>query len=74
MSVFLDTVNIVSVAIILSVIIEIGKSTLLDAKTIAIAIMSFVMTFYFKHCFHNFRRCCVRLHPAFCLGAPKYRV
>jgi chromate transporter len=48
MSVFLDTVNIVSVAIILSVIIEIGQSTLLDWRTILIALVSFAASFSFK--------------------------
>jgi chromate transporter len=48
MSVFLDTVNAVSVALILSVILEIGRSTLLDWRTILIAVVSFAVTFYFK--------------------------
>jgi chromate transporter len=48
MSAFLDTVNIVSIVIILSVIIEIGRLTLLDWKTIAIAVVSFTVTFSFK--------------------------
>jgi chromate transporter len=48
MSAFLDTVNIVSIAIILSVIVEIGRLTLLDWRTITIAIVSFIVTFYFK--------------------------
>jgi chromate transporter len=48
MSAFLDTVNIVSVAIILSVIVEIGRLTFLDWRTILIAVVSFVITFYFK--------------------------
>ncbi|MBD0331147.1 MAG: chromate efflux transporter [Chitinophagaceae bacterium] len=48
MSAFFDTVNIVSIAIILSVIIEIGRLTLLDWRTITIAAISFVVTFYFK--------------------------
>jgi len=48
MSAFLDTVNIVSVAIILSVIIEIGRTTLLDWRTISIAVASFIVTFSFK--------------------------
>lgn len=48
MSAFLDTVNAVSIAIILSVIVEIGKVTLLDWRSITIAIISFVVTFYFK--------------------------
>ena len=48
MSTFLDTINIVSIAIILSVIVEIGRLTLLDWRTITIAILSFIVTFYFK--------------------------
>ena len=48
MSAFLDTVNVVSIAIILSVIVEIGKLTLLDWRSIAIAAISFIVTFYFK--------------------------
>ncbi|HLL44243.1 MAG TPA: chromate transporter, partial [Segetibacter sp.] len=48
MSAFLDTINIVSIAIILSVIIEMGKVTLLDWRTILIAVLSFIVTFYFK--------------------------
>jgi chromate transporter len=48
MSAFLDTVNIVSIAIILSVIVEIGRLTLSDWRTIAIAVISFIVTFYFK--------------------------
>ncbi len=48
MSAFLDTINIVSIAIILSVIIEMGRVTLLDWRTILIAILSFIVTFYFK--------------------------
>jgi chromate transporter len=48
MSAFLDTVNIVSIAIILSVIVEIGRITLLDWRTIFIAAISFVVTFQFK--------------------------
>jgi chromate transporter len=48
MSAFLDTVNIVSIAIVLSVVVELGRLTLLDWRTITIAITSFVVTFYFK--------------------------
>jgi len=48
MSAFLDTVNVVSIAIILSVIVEISKLTLLDWRSIAIAAISFIVTFYFK--------------------------
>jgi chromate transporter len=48
MSVFLDTTNIVSIAIILSVIIEIGKETIMDWRTIIIAVISFAVTYHFK--------------------------
>ncbi|HUC79443.1 MAG TPA: chromate efflux transporter [Flavisolibacter sp.] len=48
MGAFLDTVNIVSIAIILSVVVEIGQQTLLHWRTILVAIVSFVITFYFK--------------------------
>ena len=48
MSAFLDTVNVASVAIIFAVIIEIGKMTLLDWRTVAIAIVSLIVAFFFK--------------------------
>ena len=48
MAAFLDTVNIASVAIILSVVIEMGRESLLDWRTALIAIISFVITFCFK--------------------------
>jgi chromate transporter len=48
MAAFLDTVNIASIGIILSVIIEMGKETLLDWRTILIAVIGFFVTFYFK--------------------------
>ena len=48
MSVFLDTINMVSVAIILSVIVEIGTSVLTDWRTIVIAVCSFMVTFFFN--------------------------
>jgi chromate transporter len=48
MSAFLDTVNVVSIAIILSVIIEIGKVSVLDWRTTTIAIVSLIITSYFK--------------------------
>lgn len=48
MSTFLDAVNIVSIAIILSLLIETGKSALSDWRTITIALISFVIGFYFK--------------------------
>lgn len=48
MAAFLDTVNIVSVAIILSVAVEMGRDTLTDWRTILIAVLSFAVTFHFK--------------------------
>ena len=48
MSDFLDAVNITSVAIILAVIIEMGKETLLDWKSILIAVVSFAVVFFNK--------------------------
>ena len=48
MSAFLDTVNIVSVALILSVTIEMGKETFSDWRTIVIAAGGFAATYYFK--------------------------
>lgn len=48
LSAFLDTVNVVSVAIILAVVVEIGRTTLLDWRTILLAAISFVVTFWFK--------------------------
>ena len=48
MSNFLDTVNITSVAIILAVAVEMGKETLLDWRTVVIAVLGFVVTFYFR--------------------------
>jgi chromate transporter len=48
MAAFLDSVNIASIGIILSVIIEMGQETLLDWRTILIAVVGFIVTFYFK--------------------------
>ena len=48
MSAFLDTVNVVSIAIILSVIVEMGEVILLDWRTILITVLSFIVTFSFK--------------------------
>lgn len=48
MSSFLDTVNIVSVAIILAVVVEMGTETLLDWRTIVIAAAGFVVTFLYR--------------------------
>lgn len=48
MSVFLDTVNVVSVALILVVCVEMGKASITDWKTILIAICGFAVTLRFK--------------------------
>jgi chromate transporter len=48
MSAFLDTVNVASIAIILSVIAEMSRQVLLDWKSILIALVSFAATFYFR--------------------------
>jgi chromate transporter len=48
MAAFLDTVNIVSIAIILSVLLEMSRETLVDWRTITIAAASFMVTFYFR--------------------------
>lgn len=48
MSAFLDAVNIASVTIIVAVIVEIGKETLLDWRNIAIAVIGFAVAFFFK--------------------------
>lgn len=48
MSAFLDAVNIASVAIILAVAVEMGRATIADWRTMAIAILSFVITFRFR--------------------------
>jgi chromate transporter len=49
MAAFLDAVNIVSVAIILAVVFEMGKETLQDWRTIVIALISLPVTFYCKN-------------------------
>lgn len=48
MAAFLDTVNMVSIAIILAVVIEMAKETFLDWRTVLIALIGFIVTFYFK--------------------------
>jgi chromate transporter len=47
-SAFLDTVNVASIAIILAVVVEMGRETLLDWRTVLIAVVSFLVTFYYK--------------------------
>jgi chromate transporter len=48
MSVFLDTVNMASIALILAVCVEMGKSSITDWKTIVIAVLGFIVSFCFK--------------------------
>jgi len=48
MSAFLDAVNIASVAIILAVAVEMARASIADWRTIAIAVLSFVITFRFR--------------------------
>ena len=48
MSAFLDTVNVASIGIIISVIVEMSRETLLDWRTIVIALAGFAVTFWFR--------------------------
>lgn len=48
MSAFLDTVNVVSIAIILSVIVDIAKASSADWRSILIAVICMAVTFYFR--------------------------
>jgi chromate transporter len=48
MSAFLDTVNVASIALILSVSIDMGRSSITDWKTILIALLGFSVTLTFK--------------------------
>jgi chromate transporter len=54
MSAFLDAVNIAAVAVIVVVCIEMGKDTLTDWRTVAIALIGTLAVFAFK-----------KLNPAF---------
>jgi chromate transporter len=47
-AVFLDTVNMVSIALIAVVCLEMGKAALVDWRTITIALLGFVVTMCFK--------------------------
>jgi len=47
-SVFLDTVNVASIAIIVAICCQLGKDTISDWRTILIAAISLVVTFSFK--------------------------
>ncbi|MBA2498440.1 MAG: chromate efflux transporter [Chitinophagaceae bacterium] len=48
MSAFLDTVNIVSVAIIIAVCIEMGREAIGDWRTALIAVLGFIVSHFFK--------------------------
>jgi chromate transporter len=48
MSAFLDTVNVASIALILAVCVDMGKSSIVDWKTIMIAILGFAVSLTFK--------------------------
>ncbi|MFC5272379.1 chromate efflux transporter [Adhaeribacter terreus] len=48
LSAFLDAVNVASVAVILAVMVEMSRDTLTDWRAILIAVISFVVVFYFK--------------------------
>lgn len=45
---FLDTVNVVAIALILVVCLDMGKESLQDWKTLTIALLSFIVAFRFK--------------------------
>lgn len=47
-SVFLDAVNVASVAIIISICIQMGKDTITDWRTILIALLSILLAFSYK--------------------------
>jgi len=49
LSAFLDTVNMVSIALIVTVCVEMGKASIVDWRTILIAIIGFIVTLKFKH-------------------------
>ncbi|WP_281638140.1 chromate efflux transporter [Flavobacterium marginilacus] len=47
-STFLDAVNVASIAIIISICLEMGKETIIDWRTILIALLSIIVTFNYK--------------------------
>ena len=47
-SAFLDAVNVASIAIIISICLEMGKETIIDWRTILIAIVSIIITFNYR--------------------------
>ena len=48
MSAFLDTVNMASIALILAVCVDMGRLSIVDWKTISIALIGFAVSFGFK--------------------------
>jgi chromate transporter len=48
MSAFLDTVNVVSIAIILVVCVQMGQESIFDWRTVFIAVLGFIVAFSFK--------------------------
>jgi len=49
MSAFLDAVNMASIAIILAVVIDLGQETILDWRSLIIAVTSFLIAIFFKN-------------------------
>jgi chromate transporter len=47
-SAFLDAVNVASIAIIVSICLEMGKETIIDWRTVFIAIISIIITFNYR--------------------------
>lgn len=47
-STFLDAVNVASIAIIISICVAMGKETIIDWRTVLIAILSIIITFKFR--------------------------
>ncbi|MEP7092497.1 MAG: chromate efflux transporter [Flavobacterium sp.] len=47
-STFLDAVNVASIAIIISICVEMGKDTIIDWRTVLIALLSIVIMFNYK--------------------------
>jgi chromate transporter len=49
MSSFLDAVNIASIAIILAVVIDLGRETMMDWRSQLVALAGFLMAYFFKN-------------------------
>jgi chromate transporter len=48
MAAFLDTVNVASIAIVIAIVVEIGKVAVTDWRSILISLISFVVTFSYR--------------------------